>query len=101
MKTPTLALALIALGLSVPAIASAGPIERACMSATNGTRQTCSCIQKVADMTLQGSDQRRAARFFADPDAAQEMRISRRENDSAFWQRYRNFGSTAEAYCAG
>lgn len=101
MKKPTLVAALIALSLSVPAAAVAGPIERACMSASNGTRQVCACIQQVADRTLQGRDQRRAAKFFANPDAAQEMRISRSENDSAFWQRYRNFGSTAEAYCAG
>lgn len=101
MKTPTLAAALIALSLSLPTAAAAGPIERACLAASNGTRSVCACIQRVADQTLQGGDQRRAARFFANPDAAQEMRVSRGQGDSAFWQRYRNFGSTAEAYCAG
>ncbi len=101
MKKPTLAVAFAALTLFTPAIAAAGPIERACLASTNGTRQVCACIQQVADNTLRGGDQRRAAAFFADPDAAQEMRVSKRDNDAAFWQRYRNFGSTAEAYCAG
>ena len=101
MKNTRLAVALFALALSTPAIASAGPIERACLNASNGTRAMCSCIQQVADMTLRGGDQRRAARFFDNPDAAQEMRVSKSQGDSAFWQRYRNFGSTAEAYCAG
>lgn len=100
MKIPTLAAA-AAVMLLAPTLASAGPIERACMDGTNGTRSVCACIQQVADMTLRGGDQRRAAKFFADPDAAQEMRISKSDSDAAFWQRYRNFGNTAEAYCAG
>ncbi|MDH2325591.1 hypothetical protein QCN27_01795 [Cereibacter sp. SYSU M97828] len=99
MKRHTFAVALAALTLSTPAMA--GPIERACLNASNGTRAMCSCIQQVADMTLRGGDQRKAASFFADPDAAQEIRISKRDSDSAFWQRYRNFGNTAEAYCKG
>ena len=52
-------------------------------------------------MTLQGGDQRRAAKFFNDPDRAHETWMSQRESDDAFWERYKNFGATAEAYCAG
>jgi hypothetical protein len=52
-------------------------------------------------MTLPGGDQRRAAKFFADPDRAHETWMSQRDSDDAFWERYKNFGATAEAYCAG
>lgn len=52
-------------------------------------------------MTLTGGDQRQAAKFFADPERAQNVFLSKRASDDAFWDRYRNFGATAEAYCAG
>ena len=52
-------------------------------------------------MTLRGGDQRRAARFFSDPDLAHETWLSQRPADDDFWERYKNFGATAEAYCAG
>jgi len=83
--------------------AHAGPIERACMRSDRdaANRSICACIQQVADMTLRGGDQRRAAKFFSDPDRAHEAWMSQREADDAFWERYKNFGATAEAYCAG
>jgi hypothetical protein len=85
------------------AAADAGPIERACMSSDRkaASAALCSCIQRVADLTLRGGDQRLAAKFFRDPDAAQDMRMSQRDADDAFWDRYKNFGETASAYCAG
>lgn len=84
-------------------IAAAGPIERACLSSGRDAvnRSVCSCIQQVADMTLRGNDQRKAAVFFRDPDKAQDTFLSKRNADDAFWERYKNFGATAEAYCAG
>jgi len=83
--------------------ADAGPIERACLRSDRdaANRTVCACIQQVADMTLRGGDQRRAAKFFADPEKAHETWMSKRESDDAFWERYKNFGATAEAYCAG
>jgi len=48
---------------------------------------------------LSGADQRRAARFFADPHRAQEVRQSSRADDAAFWLRYIAFGEQAEALC--
>jgi hypothetical protein len=52
-------------------VAVAGPIERACMASDRGgNRSLCGCIQQAADMTLSGGDQRRAAKFFKDPEAA-------------------------------
>ena len=100
LSSAVLAALLAALG---PSVAAAGPIERACMRADRdaANRSVCSCIQQVADMTLRNSDQRRAARFFADPDRAHQTWMSKRASDDAFWERYKNFGATAEAYCAG
>lgn len=106
MKKPILGAALVALAFSTIFIlaqpASAGPIERACMSSDrkSASPALCSCIQRVADMTLKSGDQRRAAKFFRDPQAAQDVRMSTRGADDEFWDRYRNFGNTAAAYCA-
>jgi len=104
MKTHLFGATLVALALStMPVPVAAGPIERACMRSDRdaANRAICSCIQQVADMTLRNGDQRRAAKFFADPDRAHETWMSQRESDDAFWERYKNFGATAEAYCAG
>ena len=80
-----------------------GPIEKACNRSDRGgaTRSMCSCIQQAADMTLRGGDQRRAAKLYNDPDAVQKVRMSDRSSDEAFWDRYKEFGQTAEAFCAG
>ena len=95
------ALAAVMAGLGAQA-ASAGAIERACMSSGRSTTaQLCSCIQQAADMTLSGGDQRRAAKFFKDPEAAHATWVSQTASDDAFWERYKSFGQTAEAYCAG
>lgn len=80
--------------------AEAGTIERACLASDRPkTRSLCGCIQQAANVTLNGREQRMAARFFADPHRAQEVRQSDRDSDSRFWQRYQRFGATAEAYC--
>ncbi|SIS67588.1 hypothetical protein [Phaeovulum vinaykumarii] len=93
-------LALLLTGISAPA-AFAGPIDGACMRAGRANDPAlCKCIQRAADLTLTRADQRRAAGFFKDPHKAQEVRQSDRASDAAFWRRYRNFGDTAEAYCA-
>ena len=80
----------------------AGPIDAACNSSAKAASSgLCSCIQQVADMTLTRSDQRLAAKFFRDPAQAQEVRVSRKRKHQEFWERYTNFGSTAEQVCAG
>lgn len=102
MKTSIVRATLVAFVLPVTAsVATAGPIERACLGSDGGNRSLCGCIQQVADMTLPGSDQRRAASFFNDPEKAHATWISQSASDDAFWDRYKNFGTTAEAYCAG
>lgn len=82
--------------------ALAGPIENACIDSprAKGDRALCSCIQQAAERTLSRSEQRRAARFFKDPDEAQQVRMSKSDRDNEFWANYRNFGELAEAYCA-
>ena len=51
-------------------------------------------------MTLSRSDQRRAAGFFRDAQQAQDVRMSKRDADNQFWDRYKTFAAAAEAYCA-
>ncbi len=91
------------LALALPMTAIAGPIESACVKSDRkaATRALCGCIQQVADMTLSGGEQRRAAQFFRDPDQAQKVRMSKSDRDNAFWGRYKNFSETASAYCGG
>lgn len=95
-----LMIAAAAVVLATP-LAVAGPINSACVRSERGARngQACRCIQQVADRTLSRSDQRRAARFFRDADAAQEVRMSKSDADNAFWARYKSFAAAAEAYC--
>lgn len=91
------------LALALPMTAMAGSIESACLRSDRAAanRALCGCIQQVADMTLKGGDQRKAAKFFQDPDQAQKVRMSKSDSDNEFWARYKNFGETAAAYCGG
>jgi hypothetical protein len=98
MKTLVLAAGLAALG----AAAHAGAIEQACMASSRAgaSRALCGCIQHAADMTLTRADQRLAAKFFRDPQQAQDIRQSSSRSHEIFWEKYKNFGATAEAYCS-
>jgi hypothetical protein len=82
-------------------LAAAGPISSACMKSDRQAANAalCGCIQQVADQVLKGSEQRRAAKFFADPDKAHEAWMSQRASDDAFWERYKLFGASAQASC--
>jgi hypothetical protein len=97
----TLGLCAFGTAIGFASIAAAGPIDSACMKAgRTDSAATCGCIQQVADMTLSNRDQRRAASFFKDPDRAQSVRMSDSKSDNDFWDRYKNFASTAEGYCS-
>lgn len=91
------------IAVMVPMTVVAGPIENACLRSDRqaANRSVCGCIQSIADRTLPGRDQRRAAKFFRDPDEAHRVWMSKRSGDDAFWDRYKAFGAQAEAYCAG
>ncbi|WP_444452727.1 hypothetical protein ACTTAI_17210 [Rhodobacter capsulatus] len=101
MKLTLTAAAFSAAFVLVGSAAFAGPIDNACLRAgRTADPSLCGCIQQVADQTLSRSDQRRAAKFFEDPDQAQETRVSDRASDEDFWLRYKGFAQAAEAYCA-
>ena len=87
--------------ITTSTMAAAGPIDRACMASDRKARslRLCTCIQQVADRTLSRSDQRMAARFFRDPQMAQDIRQSDNQNHEIFWRKYRAFGQTAAATC--
>jgi len=95
-------IALVIAAMLVPAIVHAGTIERACMAGKRqgASRALCSCIQEAADATLTNSEQRKAAKFFKDPQKAQDTRQSDNSSNENFWKRYKNFGLTAETWCA-
>ena len=96
-----LSAAVLSLAVLAPAAALAGPIETACNRSDRqaATRAMCRCIDDVAGRMLTRSEQRRAARFFQDPQLAQDARASRTRADNEFWDRYRAFGDRAEAVC--
>ena len=71
MTTLRLRAGLAAFGLMMLAgAAQAGPVGQACLASAraSGNQSLCGCVQKVADVTLSGSDQRLVAQFVLDPD---------------------------------
>lgn len=89
-------------GLSRPAVLFAtGPISRACMASDRKarSRELCGCIQAVADQSLSGAEQGQAAKFYADPHRAQEIRQSKRARDEQFWDTYSGYAKRARQLC--
>jgi hypothetical protein len=78
-----------------------GDVGKACMAAGRSAANPalCSCVQQAANTHLNGSDQRRAATFFADPQLAQDTRQSDNPQLESFWTRYRAFSAAAERSC--
>lgn len=89
------------LGTSSGRPMASGPISSACMQSDRKARSRalCGCIQAVADDTLSGSQQRRAVRFYRDPQAAQDIRQSKRPGDERFWEAYSTYAQRAEQVC--
>ena len=101
--TRTLILSAVLATFAGAGMSQAGVIERACMKSDRKAanhQSLCGCIQQVADLTLDRRDQRLAAKFFRDPERAQEVRQSDKRNHEVFWQKYKRFGASAEAYCS-
>jgi hypothetical protein len=100
MRPVLLALILSAGTLGAPAHAGSA-IENACLSAGRNaaSRELCGCIQQVADAVLSPGEQKRGAKLFADPHLSQELRVSRRDTDMSFWQKWQAFSATAAQYC--
>ena len=80
-----------------------GPIYAACLASDRKARNRalCGCVQASADGALSGGDQRRAARFFRDPQEAHDVKYSQSTRDDAFWDRYESFVGRAERACQG
>ncbi|RKF17240.1 hypothetical protein D6850_02495 [Roseovarius spongiae] len=79
-----------------------GPISQACNASDRKARspELCGCIQAVADQSLSRHDQVRAAGFYRDPHAAQEIRQSDRSSHETFWKAYVNYAKQAERTCS-
>lgn len=84
-----------------PVLAGLGVIDRACRSSnrSSSSPQLCSCIQKVANASLNRGERRKVAKWFSDPHQAQEIRQSDRSSDEDLWKRYRAFGERAKKTC--
>lgn len=78
-----------------------GPINTACLQSNRKARSRalCGCIQAVANQSLSSSDQRRAVKFYQDPDLAQKIRQSDRPGDERFWRSYSAYAARAEQIC--
>ena len=87
-------------GSNIPKFRDSSNRLRERISRQSASRSLCGCIQNVADVVLTYGDQRRAAKFFTNPQQAQDVRQSDRAADEAFWLRYKSFGDHAESYCA-
>lgn len=95
-------IAIISLGFAAVATpVVSGKIERACNKSDRSvSNRTCSCIQDVANVKLSNSDQSLAAKFFKDPQLAQDTRQSDNKAKEAFWLRYKEFGDLAAKHCS-
>ena len=78
-----------------------GEISQACLEGGRSAASPalCSCIQQVANQSLSGRDQSRAAVFFDDPQLAQDTRQSDNNRDEAFWLRYKSFTELSTQIC--
>lgn len=81
---------------------ASGAISNACMASDRKarSRQLCGCVQAVADKNLSNGDQARAAKFYSDPQMAQDIRQSDRASDERFWEAYSGYAKQAAATCS-
>ncbi|MCQ0092840.1 hypothetical protein [Roseovarius sp. M141] len=80
---------------------ASGPIKSACLASGRKARSNhlCGCIQAVADRNLSRGEQRRAVKFYSDPQSAQDIRQSSRPKDKSFWKSYSDYSKQAERTC--
>ena len=95
-------IATLTLPATAPVAEAGGKIQRACNKSERqaSSRRLCRCIQDAADQVLSNRDQSLAAKFFKDPQMAQDVRQSDSSSKEAFWKRYKSFGTTAKAFCS-
>ena len=82
-------------------MAGIGVIDQACRQSnrTAASPKLCSCIQKVADASLNDGERQTVADWFDDPHQAQVVRQSDKQSDAILWERYKVFGIRAQASC--
>lgn len=98
-----LAVGALSIGFAIfaPINAASADIERACQQSDRSISPAlCHCIGRVADAKLNRTEQRKVAKWFADPDQAQNVRQSDRVSDNLLWKRYKAFGETAAKVCS-
>ena len=88
--------------VTAPTPAEASAVERACRQSDRSasSRELCSCIGKVAKVSLTNSEQRTVAKWFSDPHQAQVVRQSDSRSDERLWLRYKAFGERAAQFCS-
>lgn len=89
------------IGFLTASPAFSGAIEDACMQSDRRqvSAALCACIQDVADQRLSSGDQKEAAKFFEDPQLAQETRMSDNPSKERFWERYKDWTEAATKSC--
>lgn len=89
------------LSATFPHMAEANAIRRACLNSdrAGASRSLCTCIQGVADATLSRSEQRRGAKFFANPQDLQDLKQSSSSRNNRFLHNWKNFGIAARNSC--
>ena len=99
MRHVFIVMSLVALGACSAGVN--GELAKACIAADRSAAspRLCSCVQNVANQTLNSSDQALAVRFFSDPQLAQDTRQSDNRGSEAFWQRYKAFSNAARRSC--
>lgn len=87
--------------LPAPVLAGSGVIDRACRQSnrTAASPRLCSCIQRVANSSLNRAERHKVAKWFSNPHQAQEVRQSDRRSDEILWERYKAFGERAARTC--
>lgn len=91
----------LAAATPAPVLAGPGVIDRACRNSNRdaASPKLCSCIQMVANSSLNLIERRKVAKWFSDPHRAQEVRQSDRRSDEVLWERYKAFGEKARKTC--
>lgn len=79
-----------------------GPIGAACNvhNRRTASKARCGCVQAAANLTLSQSEQQRSARFFAEPELLQQVKLSDSPASERFWYAWAAFAETAETLCA-
>ncbi|AVL53852.1 hypothetical protein CEP88_15415 [Roseobacter denitrificans] len=79
-----------------------GPIGTACNihNRRTASQARCGCVQAAANLTLTQAEQQRSARFFAEPELLQQVKLSDSPASERFWYAWAAFAQTAEVLCA-